>query len=483
MTTRVLSKYDRVVQHKSNRAVLCERAAFTVIPLSILATLYYLHPTFTTRPSGIIAVLGGAVIILLYRYVAQRRMVQALHRGVLRAQEGELQLVTFGRITDPALQRFAADYNLLVGNLRSMFREIEGCQNRTIAERNRNEAILHSLPGALICVGSDGRITHSNHQAELLFAAPRAVLVGQNLFSILDLDEEGIELLRDALLYERQVVNKEIVLHLAKTTRYFTLNMASFKSPDPSEIGAAVVVQDITDYKRLQESVYNTEKLAAIGQLAAGVAHELNTPLGNIIGYARLIQEAYQDRGELDDYTRIISTEAKRCSRIVENLLSYARHDRCRLEICDLNKLIRDVVETISNCQGRRYDVAISMELAGEEAQVEGEEGQIEIVLVNLLMNAIQATKDSGNQACVTIRTRGGSLGPVVMEVEDNGCGVRDELQNRIFDPFFTTKDVGEGTGLGLAISQMMVAKMGGSLKYDASYKKGARFVMKLPRA
>ncbi len=477
-------EYDQFFRHHSSRGSTRWWVALLAIAPLLLTVAYYLRTHAVRIPGVLVLVLLATIVAaLLYRNLSQRRALRVLHRGVLRAQEGDLHPVHFGHLADSAMQRVARDYNLLMANLGSMFREIEECQNRTISERNRNDAILHSLPGALVCVDGDGRVTHSNRRAEHLVGVPGAELVGRNLFEVLNVDEEGVVLLRDALLYERQVVNKEVSVRLGDAVRHFTLNLAPFGSPTRGATGAAIVLQDITDHKRLQESAYTTEKLAAIGQLAAGVAHELNTPLGNIIGYARLLEEHEHSQEELGDYSRIISTEAKRCSRIVDNLLNYARRDQCRPENCSLNRLIEDVVETVANCQGRRYDVVITTDLAAELPLVQGENGQIEIVLVNLLMNAIQAACEGDRPARVIVRTRTDPGGSVVMEVEDNGRGVPGDLQVRIFDPFFTTKEIGEGTGLGLSISQMIVARLGGNIKCDASFKNGARFVVKLLRA
>ena len=475
--------YDQIFVRHRSPGVPGRLLARVAMGACLVAAAYYLRAYFPPTPAALAVVVPTSIALaLLYLNASQRRALRTLHRGMLRAQEGELQPVRLGHVVGSLMREIAADYNLLMTNLGSLFQEIEACQSRTISDRNRNDAILHSLPCTLVCIDSDGRITHSNRQAEQ-FAAPRGQLIGENLFGILDLDDEGVALVRDALLYERPVVNKEVALHVGGASRQFTLNLAPFRSLNRSGFGAAVVLQDITDYKRLQESAFTIEKLTAIGQLAAGVAHELNTPLGNIMGYARLMEEKGHSRGELEDYSRVISSEAQRCSRIVENLLSYARWDLCPVETCGINQLITEVVETVASCQGRRYEVAISVELAGESPVVQGESGQIEIVVVNLLMNAIQASRESGRPAQVIVRTRVGSPAWVTMEVEDNGVGVRPELQARIFDPFFTTKEVGEGTGLGLAISQMIVARLGGHLKYDASYKSGSRFVVQMLRA
>ena len=487
MTSKTFSGHGRFFLHRESSA---RSGSFRFLVLLVLATClsgitYYAYTSVSSTPGHArdfaIACLAGAVIVLLYLHLTYRRTFAALRTAILKAQEGSLEPVPISRTADNLLQQFVSDYNLLVNNLGSMFREIEECQNRTIAERNRNDAILHSLPGALLCVDSDLRITLLNRQAEILFGIGRDELIGQSLFDVLDLESEGVALLRDAFLYERRVSNKEIVLHLNNRTRYFTLNLSLFRSPDPNEAGAAIVLQDITDYRHLQEDMYNTEKLAAIGQLAAGVAHELNTPLGNILGYSQQLQHVQTDPEKLQSYTGIISTEAKRCSRIVEDLLRYARRDQCRPEVCSINDVTRDVVETLLTCQGQRYEATIEALLVDEELEVQVGTGQLEIMLVNLLTNAMQAASSANIKPRICVQSQADPQGYAVMIVEDNGPGIPSELQNRIFDPFFTTKDVGEGTGLGLAITQAMVAKLGGSLRLDASYSDGARFVLRLP--
>jgi len=425
--------------------------------------------------------LVAALAALFYVHLLYRKVLRAMRDGILRAQEGRLGPVPVSRFPDRFLHRLVADHNLLMSSLGATFAEMEECQNQVIGERNRNEAILRSLPGALVCVDGDLRINLSNHEAENLFGVSYDVLLGQNLFDLFALDESSREILRDAFLYERPIVNKEILLHIGGEARYFALNLSFFRSDNFNETGAVVSILDISDYKHLQEHIYTMEKLAAMGQLAAGVAHELNTPLGNIIGYAQLIDDARRGTDPVERYTRIISQEARRCARIVDDLLNYARRDHCQIETCELNGVVKDVVDTIIFCQGKRYEVDVSFD-PGPELAVKASSGQVDIVLVNLLLNAIQATAGGPSpRVAVSVRAQGEHQAVVV--VEDNGPGVAPELRRRIFDPFFTTKEVGEGTGLGLAISQSIVTKLGGKIQCDSAFQGGARFVLALPLA
>jgi len=406
--------------------------------------------------------------------------LETLRSHMVEAQDGCLQVIEPASVPeDPYLEGLVRDYNKMIQSLRSTFAYVEECQNKVLAERNKIDALLQSLPGALLSVDENLVINTVNRQAEELLEGAEPDLLGRNLFDVLTLNEGDRSLLRDAFLYKWPIRNQELSLRVGGEVRAFTVNL-SFLSQEDSDMGAVATLQDITEYKHLQESVYNREKLVAMGQLAAGVAHELNTPLGNILGYSQLMEQCLEDPQKLAQYTEVVAEEAKQCSRIVQDLLNYARKDQCMGDTCDLNQLIHEVNDTFINCRLKRHKVEIETDLSPEVAEVMGGCGELDIVFTNLILNAIQALKKVSSPR-VVLRTWMDSPGLVGASVEDNGPGVSPEARSRIFDPFFTTKDVGEGTGLGLSISQAMLSKRGGYLLYDTEYTEGARFVLKLP--
>lgn len=407
--------------------------------------------------------------------------IAAIGRAVHRANEGHLEPIRLPGLARPLVGPLADEYNVLARNLGSLFGEMERAQLSIIAERNRHEAILQGLPGALLVVDGDFRVTLSNRQAETLFGVPAAGLAGANVFDLLRPDEAGREVLREAFLYEQQVSNKVLALELAGASRQVSLNLTFFgRTPQAAQASAAIILQDITDWKRLEEMAQQAEKLVAMGQLAAGVAHELNTPLGTILGYAQLLNEGRASEEKRAEYARVIHSETKRCARIIDNLLAYARRDVCNAETTEINGLIREAVEAVSNCQGRRHCVAIGSDLQGE-ITVRGGPGQLDIVLVNLMVNAVQAAAASPEpRVSVTSAVEGGCA---VVSIVDNGPGVSPEVRSRLFEPFFTTKGESAGTGLGLPISQSIVSRVGGAIHCDPSYQGGARFVVTLPLA
>lgn len=423
---------------------------------------------------ALVALLAAMVAIHL-RY---RRVMDRLHEGILAAQEGTLEPIAEPVPRAPGAGLVVEDYNVMMRALRAMFATVEECQARVLTERNKMNALLQSLPGALLSVDDNLRVTAINSETEELFGRRARDLEGHNLFEILDVDEGDREVLRDAFLYKRAVHNQVLHARVNDAERWISLNM-SFLTEEETGMDAVLTLQDMTDYKNLQESVYNREKLVAMGQLAAGVAHELNTPLGNILGYCQLLTDGNRDAEKQQRYADIVADEARRCSRIVSDLLNYARKEDCYGEGCDVNQLLRELVETFRSCRLKRQPVELELELAAEEPRVYGGCGELDIVFSNLILNALRVL-DGDEGAKVRITTRLTASGDVVAAVEDNGPGIPSEIRGRIFDPFFTTSDVGDGSGLGLSISQAMIGRRGGSLRLDTGYTEGARFVVRL---
>jgi len=418
------------------------------------------------------------LVYLIVRLLAELAALRRLEQGIHNAREGLLDPTSIDHLGWTYVGRLISEYNTTISTLRLMFRTVEECQVRFLTERNRSNTILQSLPGALLSLADDLHVTIANRQAEMLFEIENEELIGANLFDLLRLNERDREILRDAFLYKYAIRNQEISLDVGGKTRYFSLNL-EFYSDEENDLGGVLILQDITDYRELMESVAMREKLVAMGQLAAGVAHELNTPLGNILGYAQLLERGAADYPKLSGYAHIITEEIQRCSRVVQDLLGFARKDQCSGETCDLNQLAQELIETFINCRLKRYKIEVRMDLAPDKLFVEGGCGQLDIVLTNLLINAIHAL-DKRPDPLIVIHTRF-EAPYALISVADNGPGVPADIRNRLFDPFFSTKEVGQGSGLGLSISNAIVAKRGGFIAYDSEYMAGARFIIKLP--
>ena len=427
--------------------------------------------------SGMLFGVFGGYHLSRWKY---RRGLANLYEGLVSAQDGNLRPVRVPELRDPLLDRLYRDYNQTITTLSGMFALVEECQNRVLNERNRMNVVVQVLPAALLGVDENLSINTANKEAEILFGMAERALVGASLFDILNLNNETLELLRDSFLYQRNFRNQIISLTVNDEERWISMNL-SFVTKDEGGMAAVITLLDITEYKHLQESVYVREKLVAMGQLAAGVAHELNTPLGSILGYSQLLIDAGEDHEKSKMYARIISEESKRCSRIIQNLLNYARKEQCQGDTCELNTLVNEVADTLVSCRLKHCNIRLERELRGNPV-VDGGCGGLDIVLTNLLVNSVKAL-ESVKDPVIRIRTYVTKGGGVAIEVEDNGPGIPREFRARVFEPFFTTTEVGDGSGLGLSISHAMVTRRGGDLRYDPDFMGGARFVIRFPKA
>ena len=240
------------------------------------------------------------------------------------------------------------------------------------------------------------------------------------------------------------------------------------------------LVKEIEERKRLENVVLQSEKMAAVGQLAGGVAHEINNPLGVILGFAQSLVRRLQPGDPYDMPLRSIEREALRCKNLVQDLLTFSRTARTEKEETNLSEAIEGALSLIL-AQSKVKDVSLVKELAPDLPLIMASKNQLQQVIVNLSNNAIDAMPSGGT---LTIRTRKGSLKnneAVQILVEDTGQGIKPEILTKIFEPFFTTKEVGKGTGLGLSLVFEIIQKHEGQISVDSKEGMGTKFSILLP--
>jgi two-component system NtrC family sensor kinase len=261
----------------------------------------------------------------------------------------------------------------------------------------------------------------------------------------------------------------ETVAELARGDRTWLIRTFPFP-----ESGAVAVWKDVTEERDVTRRLLQAEKMAAVGQLAGGVAHEINNPLGGILAFAQLMSREERNREDLDNLNLIIDA-ATRAKKIVESLLRFSRRPKQdeRGEI-DLAKVAEDALFLMSS-QLKDGRVAVVRQLG--PALCLGNANLLGQILVNLLVNALQAMKSQGR---LTVETSAGE-GLARVRVSDDGPGVPPEIQSRIFEPFFTTKPEGQGTGLGLSICYRIAEEHGGAIRYENAPGGGASFVLEIP--
>jgi two-component system, NtrC family, sensor kinase len=232
-------------------------------------------------------------------------------------------------------------------------------------------------------------------------------------------------------------------------------------------LGSEVIAKDLTKLKIMMEQLATSEKMASVGQMAAGVAHEINTPLGIILGYSQLMMDEFEKGSEQHQSLQVIERQTKASRKIVADLLKFSRQSDSTREEVDLNEVLADVVAVTEHTLGLSH-VIIHRDLDKDLPVIIGDPEKLRQVFVNLINNAHYAMQGMGGGELV-LRTRlSEDRGFVVLEVKDTGHGVPERDQARIFDPFFTTKPVGQGTGLGLSVSYGIVHEHGGKIEVES---------------
>jgi two-component system NtrC family sensor kinase len=236
----------------------------------------------------------------------------------------------------------------------------------------------------------------------------------------------------------------------------------------------------VSTLKNTQAQLVQSEKLSAVGQFVAGVAHELNNPLTTVIGFADVLSSEEtneKNRRHLD----LVVKSAHRCHKIVHSLLSFARQHAPERRIVQVNALVDDVIDIMAY-DLRTSNITIVKEFGDELPSLLADAHQLQQVFVNILSNARQAIEPFRRDGKIIVRTRYAG-GLIRIELEDNGPGIRAESLTKIFDPFFTTKPVGKGTGLGLSLSYGIIQEHGGKITVQSEVGHGATFIIELPIA
>jgi two-component system NtrC family sensor kinase len=340
------------------------------------------------------------------------------------------------------------------------------------------ETAFDALSGGIAVVDEAGQVRRANRALASLLGAPIPAVIGCDLAeALLGGSPALLELLAAARRGDRA---QPLILRSALLGRTLRVNAARIPAPAQDQ-SVVVLVEDVTDQHTMEAHLIQSEKLAAVGQLVSGVAHELNNPLTSIAGLSEFLLEQKElgskDRGHL----RVIHEQADRAGRIVRNLLTLARKGTAERVPVDLNDVIERTLLLMSYDFQLR-DIAIDKDLAAVPA-VLGDRHALQQVVINLLNNAAQALAENPPERPRRIRLRSWADDRVRLRVADSGPGIPDEVLPHLFTPFFTTKEPGQGTGLGLSITYSIVEAHGGRIVVDRPAEGGAAFLVDLPVA
>jgi two-component system, NtrC family, sensor kinase len=360
-------------------------------------------------------------------------------------------------------------------------------QSREIDEQRRfTSLVIDSLPVGLYVIDRDYRIQIWNRQREI--GAPglrRTEVVGRLVFEVLT--RQPAEELRadfDRVFQTGEILQDELEVQLGGEARSFRLSKIPMRL-EGDEISHVITIgEDVTESRRIQGQIMQSEKLAAIGQLAAGVMHEINNPLATISVCVaaitgRLDEVAPSAKAAFEEYLEIIDKEVDRCTRIVDGLLDFSRPKGKTKDRLALNAVVEETLFLLKHHQ-RFKRLGLARELDMSIPATMGNAEQLTQVFMALMLNAIDAMDDRGKLTVRTARNPNRS-DEVVVEIEDNGIGIPRADQSKIFEPFYTTKPPGRGTGLGLSICYGIVEDHQGRIEVDSHPGRGSIFRVFLP--
>jgi PAS domain S-box-containing protein len=363
----------------------------------------------------------------------------------------------------------------LYQNLRGQVQTVE-----RLKEYNVN--IVESIDVGVLVLDLDNQVTGWNRSLEQITKVPRQDAVGRPLDALFDADFVSAV----AGLTHRSRFEPKEIFHLYRhplRTRdgqsvIANLSIAPLIGQEQETYGTVVILADISERVKLEDQLVQSEKLASIGMLAAGVAHEVNTPLTGISSYAQLLLQKYPAEHPDRKVLERIESQTFRASRIVNALLNLARQKQSELAPLDLHMILAETLALLEH-ELKKSRVKVARELAADLPAVLGDSNKLQQVFLNLILNSRDAMPEGGT---VTLRTRFHS-GRVEVEVADTGAGIPPEALPKIYDPFFTTKRIGEGTGLGLALSYGIVRDHGGTIEVESEVGRGTTMTLNFPPA
>jgi hypothetical protein len=359
----------------------------------------------------------------------------------------------------------------LYQDLKDKARELQG-----LTEYNEN--ILESMDSGILVLDLEGKVMRWNRAMEALYGKRREEALGRPLDEVFP--EAFLDALRGSLvLDEHEEIANIYKLHLPTALGQglmVNVSVAPFQVGSGERLGTILILEDVTARVRLEEQLQHSDKMASIGLLAAGVAHEVNTPLTGISSYTQMLRAQTGADDPRSPLLEKIEKQTFRAAKIINHLLNFSRSGSAEFESIDVNKILGDVLSLLEH-QLDRSRIVVRRELSIDLPLVRGNGNRLQQVFFNLILNARDAMP-SGGWLSLSTEADGDT---VIVEVKDTGHGIRREDIKRIYDPFFTTKGTSRGTGLGLSVSYGIVQEHGGAIFVDSTPGTGTTFQVALP--
>jgi two-component system NtrC family sensor kinase len=348
--------------------------------------------------------------------------------------------------------------------------ELQAEVDRTTTDLRRSQkqykSVVENARDLIFLVNEQGAFLSANTAMARLFGIPAAAIVKKrisDLFSREDADAM-LKWVQDAV-HSRKSSEIKAAMRLKDRVFWFSTYFVPIFGEDGSVEQVLVMARDITDRQHMENQMAQTEKLASMGTLAAGVAHEINNPVGVMLGFTELLLDRVPPDSKEHEMLKTIERQGLNAKRIIENLMTFARQPAKHEDFTDINRDLENVLTLVNNNLLTKK-VELDKRLAQALPRVRGDAGELQQVFLNLINNAVAAMPGGGKLTVISKINPYNHMVEVV--IADTGTGIPKKYADRIFVPFFTTKKVGEGTGLGLAVSYAIIDKCGGQIRFES---------------
>ena len=430
--------------------------------------------TRLTRTLVAIAALSFLVIVLAYLLAPADRAARTLVAAVLIGAAVASIGVRF-TYSLRANRRYAT---LLENEVASQTRSLMDSLAATAAAERNLRLVMDAVPDAIVVVDRAGRVLEANEPARGMGAVP-GTTQRPTLFDFVNPDAVGVVQEKLDAAFEGDVQRLEIPLIRADASHGIAALLYAPVREGSKITRVLILARDVTDQRRSESQYQQAEKLAALGQLVSGVAHEINNPAAIISGFAQTLL-LDQLKPEHREMLQMMYDEATRIGRITASLLAFARAGGKQRALVDLNDIARRTF-ALRSYYLSTLNITVALDLDPSEPKIWADASELQQMLLNLLINAEQALVTVERARTITVRTRADES-DTRLEIADSGPGIRADLRTRIFDPFFTMKPEGVGTGLGLSICYGIARDHGGRIWVESEPAGGARFCVLLPR-
>lgn len=364
--------------------------------------------------------------------------------------------------------------------------ELKTSNNELEEKRKEVQALLDGITDLMVVLSEDLKIQSVNHVFREWY--PDADPIGKHCYEIFNEGDSPCEDCPVLKALDRDETTKDLRIYKeGGRLRHYELIASPLKISITGERTVLLFKRDVTREKEFQAQFYQAEKMATVGTLAAGVAHEINNPLTAISGFAEgLRRRLSRIQGKVEDdlyddfeeYTDTILKECLRCRDIVRSLLTFSRPVASTLRPVDLNQCIEDTLFILKHHFKEQHKITVKTELYEKLPMIQGDESQLKQVIINLFTNALDAMDEGGILLIKTYPLEDNGAGLIV---KDTGYGIPQEIQNKLFEPFFTTKPAGKGVGIGLSTCYSIVKNHNGEISVSSEEGKGSSFCVRIP--